>query len=95
MQLPATATIEQAAALVKNIEEAVGQLPAGDDLLIDAAALRGFDTSVVAVLLHARRVAQRAGRGFQVVGAPEKLATLARLYGVEELLTLAPASQQR
>jgi len=87
MQLPATATIAEASALVKLAEQAVA---AGDGALhVDASALATFDTSLVAVLLHARRLAQGAGRGFEVVGAPDKLAKLARLYGVEELLGLA------
>jgi phospholipid transport system transporter-binding protein len=92
MQLPATATIEQAAALVKTVEEAVSQLPPGSRLTVDAAGLAAFDTSLVAVLLHARRLAQHAGRAFEVTGAPEKLFKLARLYGVEELLSLVPDS---
>jgi phospholipid transport system transporter-binding protein len=62
-------------------------------LRIDASALQAYDSSTIALLLQARRLAQaaRAGRGFEVVGAPAKLAELARLYGVEELLSLSPA----
>jgi len=59
------------------------------DLQIDASSLNAFDSSTIALLLHARRLAQAAGRGFSVVGAPEQLGQLARLYGVEELLSLS------
>jgi phospholipid transport system transporter-binding protein len=90
MQLPATATLDEAAALAEALP---GNIAAGSGpLSIDAAALQTFDTSVIALLLQARRLAAEAGRGFQVTGAPAKLAQLAQLYGVEELLSLAPAA---
>ena len=37
-------------------------------------------------------MAQAAGRAFSVVHAPAKLGELARLYGVEELLSLSPSA---
>ena len=88
MILPAQATLEHAAALAARLPEAV----AGGDggvLRIDASALDDFDTSTVALLMQARRLAHAAGRGFEVSGAPAQLAQLARLYGVEELLSLS------
>jgi phospholipid transport system transporter-binding protein len=90
MQLPATATLEQASALVRDVESALAQQTG--PLAIDASALAEFDTSALAVLLHARRLAQATGRDFSVTGAPDKLVQLARLYGVEELLSLAPSA---
>jgi len=88
MQLPAIATLDEAAALAATLPAAIA---GGSGLLrIDASALQSFDTSTIALLLHGRRLAQAAGRGFEVTGAPAKLAELARLYGVEELLSLAP-----
>ena len=90
MQLPATATLQEATALLRNVEAA---LAAGDGpLVIDASALRGFDTSVIAVLLQAHRLARAAGRTVSIGGAPAQLAQLAQLYGVERLLALAPAA---
>ena len=90
MQLPATATLDAAAALAATLPAAVAA--ASGSLRIDASALQSFDTSTIALLLQGRRLAQAAGRGFEVTGAPPKLAELARLYGVEELLSLAPAA---
>ena len=88
MKLPATATLEQTADLALTLPAAVAS---GDGpVQIDASALQAFDTSAIALLLQARRLAQAAGRGFEVSGAPAKLVELARLYGVEELLSLAP-----
>lgn len=80
--LPATATIEQAGALLQGL----GDAPE----LIDASALQDFDTSTVALLLEAGRRARARGVKLVVRGAPAQLRELARLYGVEELLSLEP-----
>lgn len=87
MQLPTTATLEEAAELALLLPAAVAE--GSGPVQIDASALQAFDTSAIALLLQARRLAQAGGRGFVVTGAPARLAELARLYGVEELLSLA------
>jgi phospholipid transport system transporter-binding protein len=84
MQLPATATLAEACSLLQAL---------GDDTdRIDASALTVFDTSVLALVLEARRRAQHRGKALVVQGAPPKLRQLAQLYGVDELLSfeLAP-----
>ena len=87
VQLPVKATLAEADALLSALGAA---LPTGGEILrIDATPLQQFDTSLVAVLLHARRVAETGGGRIEVVGAPKKLADLARLYGVEGLLPLS------
>ena len=94
MQLPATATLEQAAALADTLPAAVAD--GSGALRIDASQLKAFDSSTIALLMQAHRLAQAAGRGFEVVGVPAQLAELARLYGVEELLSLStPTSDPR
>lgn len=90
LQLPAIATLDEAAALAATLPAAMangGSAP----VQVDASALQSFDTSAIALLLQARRLAKAAGRALEVTGAPAKLAELARLYGVEELLSLAPS----
>ncbi len=92
MQLPATATLDEAAALAATLPAAVA---AGTGKLrVDARLLQACDSSTIALMMQARRLAQAAGRGFEVVGAPAKLVDLARLYGVDGLLALSdgPAS---
>jgi phospholipid transport system transporter-binding protein len=89
MQLPATATIDEAPALLAALP---AQVAAGSGpLQVDASALQAYDSSTIALLLAARRLAEAAGRGFEVAGAPSQLLDLARLYGVEDLLALKPA----
>ena len=55
-------------------------------MVVDAGALATFDTSALAVLLECRRTALFDGRGFMVKALPPALASLAGLYGVQELL---------
>jgi phospholipid transport system transporter-binding protein len=92
MQLPATATLQEVAALAAGLPAEVADcVKSGSGVLrVDAAALQHFDSSTIALLMQARRLATAAGRGFEVVGMPPKLAELARLYGVADLLGFAP-----
>jgi phospholipid transport system transporter-binding protein len=94
--LPETLTLAHAKAAVRSIEDALGQgnVEKGA-LVIDAAGLRTFDTSAIAVLLEARRLAQAAGRGLEVCSAPPAMVELSGLYGVDALLGFAPNSDLR
>ena len=88
MQLPATATLNEAATLAAALPAAVA---GGSGVLqVDASALSAFDSSTIALLLQAQRLARAAGRGFEVLAVPPKLVQLASLYGVDALLSLAP-----
>ncbi len=92
LTLPATLTLAQANEQVRAIEQALGQGTVEKGaFVIDASALRGFDTAAIAVLLEGRRLAQAAGRGLDVHGAPAAMVELSGLYGVEALLGFAPA----
>jgi phospholipid transport system transporter-binding protein len=89
MQLPEHATLEQAAALAAQLPQAVAS---GSGLFaVDASALKAYDSSTIALLLQAQRLAQAAGRSFEVTGLPDKLLELARLYGVDSLLAPSPS----
>jgi phospholipid transport system transporter-binding protein len=86
LALPATATIDTAAGLAAQFAAQVGQ---GSGVLrVDASALTAYDSATIALLLETRRAAEAAGRGFEVAGAPAQLVELARLYGVDSLLSL-------
>jgi phospholipid transport system transporter-binding protein len=91
--LPETLTLVQANEAVRAIELSLGQgsIERGA-LVIDASALRSFDTSAIAVLLDARRLAQAAGRALSVQGAPAAMVELSGLYGVDGLLGFTPAA---
>jgi len=83
--LPATVTLAEAGDTLRVLAQAVPGEP-GAEVTIDAAGLERFDTSLLAVLLECRRLAQAAGRAFAVRQVPPKLAALAALYGVDALL---------
>ena len=55
-------------------------------VVVDATALARFDSSALAVLLECRRESFSLGRSFAVRSLPARLAALAGLYGVAELL---------
>jgi phospholipid transport system transporter-binding protein len=84
MQLPAAVTLAEAGALL-------AQLGADVDT-VDASALTTCDTSAVALLLEARRRAHGRGVTLVVRNAPQKLVSLARLYGVDGLLSFEGVS---
>lgn len=93
LQLPASATLADSQMLLSLLGKALAAGAQGaratGPVEVDASALQNFDTSTIALLMQARRLAQEAGRSFSVQGVPAKLLELARLYGVEELLSAA------
>ncbi len=89
IRLPATLTLGEARATLAQLAP---QLQATADPVLDASDLHTLDSSALALLLECSRQAAAAGRRLRVVGAPPKLVQLARLYGVDPLLGLAPAA---
>jgi len=58
---------------------------------IDLGALSSFDSSALAVILAALRAQSGIGEPIALIAMPDKLRELARLYGLDELLSLAMA----
>lgn len=59
---------------------------AGEDLVVDLSQVEAVDSSAVSMLLGWLRAAQRNQRTLCVAAVPEDLLSLARLYGVADLL---------
>lgn len=59
---------------------------ASENFLVDFSQVEAVDSSAVSMLLGWSRAAQRAHHDLRVTGLPEDLLSLARLYGVAELL---------
>lgn len=55
-------------------------------IVLNAAALKVFDSSALALLLALRRRQIARGRALRVNGWPSRLNNLAKLYGVRDLL---------
>jgi phospholipid transport system transporter-binding protein len=93
--LPASLTHREAPdavqMLCQTLRRDTGAKPSAP-VLVDASALRQFDSSALAVLLECRRVAEAAGTVIELRHAPPKLEQLARLYGLDEVLGVGPTS---
>lgn len=85
LTLPAVLTQSEASACWVGLQ---AQLHTTTDSVVcaDASALVQFDSATLSVLLACRREAHRQGKTLVVKGLPERLRTLATLYGVAELL---------
>jgi phospholipid transport system transporter-binding protein len=78
--LPPELTHRQAAACLRLLLQGL-KTERESQVVVDAGALTAFDSSALAVLLECRRAAVKA--------LPPALASLAGLYGVQELLPAA------
>ena len=87
LTLPAVVTHSQALEAALGLKMQVAA-QAGD-VVLDATALAQFDSSALAVMLACRREALAAGKTFAVQNLPTRLAQLAGLYGVAELVPAA------
>jgi phospholipid transport system transporter-binding protein len=90
MLLPDTVTLAEAAALLPRLEAEVAG--ASGSFVLDASTLATFDTSALALVLQARRLAETRGLAFELHSLPAQLRQLAELYGVDELLSASPAT---
>lgn len=86
--LPAEITHAQATVALRTLLQGL-RSQTGTAVVVDATALTRFDSSALAVLLECRRESASLGRSFVVRGLPQRLAALAGLYGVAELLPSA------
>ena len=89
--LPPELTHRQAAACLRMLVQGLKQHREGT-VMVDANALKVFDTSALAVLLECRREALSVGKAFSVQGLPASLLGMAGLYGVDALIDPASPS---
>jgi phospholipid transport system transporter-binding protein len=85
LQLPATVTHNTATACLADLLRAVASEPS-PCVALDAGALVQFDSTALAVLLALRRAVLKLGKTLSLQAVPPRLADLARLYGIAELL---------
>jgi phospholipid transport system transporter-binding protein len=58
----------------------------GPDLIVDLGPVTEVDSAAVSLLLEWQRAARRENRAIRFVNVPANLLSLARLYGVAELI---------
>jgi len=83
--LPAELTHRQARACVQLLLQGL-KGERDSQVVVDAGPLVTFDSCALAVLLECRRAAVLEQKGLVVKSMPAGLASLAGLYGVQELL---------
>jgi phospholipid transport system transporter-binding protein len=83
--LPQALTQNEANACLRELLAAM-RSEAGGETVVDASALKRFDSSALAVLIGLRRESLRLGKRFSVRGLPLRLGNLADLYGIAELV---------
>ncbi len=86
--LPADLTRAQASACLQMLVQGLRALT-DKQIVVDAAALQHFDSSALAVLLELQRESQAQGRSLSIQALPKRLHDLARVYGIDELLSPA------
>ncbi len=84
MPVAVSPTVDMASASRALAELERGLDADGGDAVIDLAGVQHFDSALLALLLEVRR--RRGAGAFRLVGTPDKLLALARLYGVDEML---------
>ena len=85
--LPADLDGDQAAALLPQLRRQIADGGAGA-VVLDAAAVRRFDSAALALLLECRRLAQASQRTLEVQHLPAGLQSMAHVYGVDGVLGL-------
>lgn len=83
--LPAELTHAGANACLRMLVQGL-RAHANEEVWVDAGALSRFDSSALAVLLEFRRECQASGKRVRIRNLPSRLASLAALYGIAELL---------
>lgn len=87
--LPKELTQFEATACLRMLVQGL-RAQSGPDVVVDASGLSRFDSAALAVLLEFRRESLALGKRFSIRGLPVRLADLATLYGIAELLPSAP-----
>ena len=85
--LPPQLTQAEAKACLRELKMALPAL--GAAVVVDAGALVRFDSAALAVLLELRRQSLSTAKTFAVARMPTRLADLAALYGIGDLLVAA------
>src|SRR5574344_2003075 len=85
LQLPSELTYRQGRDCLLRLRPLVAA-HADTQVVVDASAVKVFDSAALAVLLACRRAAQEVGKQLVVQGLPKGLLSMATLYGVDGLL---------
>jgi phospholipid transport system transporter-binding protein len=85
-QLPLVVSHENVEEILAAGVKVIEQLSAGSVLTIDCQLLKTFDSSALSVILSLKRVASKRGVIIQLNAIPEKLASLAKVYDLADIV---------
>jgi len=83
LPIPERIDSENVLDVMAGLADACSRVAPAGPLALDFSALKAFDSSALSMLLELSR---RRGSAVSVLNPPPKLAELAELYGVDELL---------
>jgi phospholipid transport system transporter-binding protein len=72
--------------VLTNGLEVMKPLPQGSLMVIDCQGLQSFDSSALSMILSIKRQAQIQSVNVQLDAVPEKLASLATVYGLSDVV---------
>lgn len=84
--LPTVVDHENVQAILEQGLAILRQLKAQDQLTVDCSALIQFDSSALSLVMGLLRQAQAVSASIVLEQVPEKLRSLAQVYGVAELV---------
>lgn len=84
--LPAMVNHENVQAILEQGLSVLGKLSDGDRFSVDCSNLTHFDSSALSLVMGLVREAQKKSATVTLEKFPEKLASLAQVYGVAELV---------
>lgn len=85
-QLPVEISHSNVEAVLAKGIAVINTLQAENQLTVDCQALSIFDSSALSVILSMRRHAQTKRVDIELQSIPEKLASLAQVYGVADVV---------
>ncbi|MFM1806055.1 MAG: hypothetical protein RL212_314 [Pseudomonadota bacterium] len=85
-QLPLVVSHENVEEILAAGVRAIEEKDAGSVLTIDCQLLKTFDSSALSVILSLKRVASKRGVIIQLNAIPEKLASLAKVYDLADIV---------
>jgi phospholipid transport system transporter-binding protein len=85
-QLPTSVSHQNVESVLLAVEKILNQLSSGDTLTINCQELKVFDSSALSVILSIKRRAEKATVTVRLTEIPEKLASLAEVYDLADIV---------
>jgi phospholipid transport system transporter-binding protein len=85
-QLPASVSHQNVEDVLLAVEKILNQLSSGNSLTINCQELKVFDSSALSVILSIKRRAEKATITVKLTEIPEKLASLAEVYDLADIV---------